>query len=159
VNTTKHGKYQDLYSYHIERARGHALHNLVTSVMHEHELGPQAAADWIRDWSDGILREFLECRASLPSWGPDIDTQITHYVDSLAQWVRGNDDWSFESQRYFGTMGAEVRVKREIYMLPRVAAAESRAAERRDEVQGVDEMGIAALQIRRDLQRVQDAGV
>lgn len=44
-------------------------------------------------------------------------------------------------------------------MLPRIDAVESRAPERREEVQGVEEMGIAGLQIRRDLQRVKVIGV
>lgn len=36
---------KDLYSYPIERARGHALHNLVTTAMHQLDLTPQGAAD------------------------------------------------------------------------------------------------------------------
>jgi len=141
----------DLYSYPVERARGHALHNLVTIVMHQLDLGPQAAANWIGNWCDGILNEFLEARANLPSWGPEIDAQISQYVDGLAYWVRGNDDWSFESQRYFGTKGETVRCTREIYMLPRVETADARLDALRADIADVETHAIAAMQIRMDV--------
>ena len=91
---------QDLYSYRVERARGrHSLHNLVTVIMHQMDLGPQGTENWISDWCDGLVGDFMNCRANLPSWGPDVDRQVKEYVEGLAQWVRGHDDWSFESQR------------------------------------------------------------
>ncbi|KAK1757049.1 terpenoid synthase [Echria macrotheca] len=141
----------DLYSYPVERARGHALHNLVTTVMYQLDLAPQAAVDWIGNWSDGIAAEFLECRANLPSWGPEIDEQIHRYVDGIASWVRGADDWSFESQRYFGVAGEEVRRTREIYMLPRVERDGAGSAALREGVVDAERLAVAAMQIRRDL--------
>ncbi|KAK5652877.1 hypothetical protein OQA88_9543 [Cercophora sp. LCS_1] len=140
----------DLYSYPVERARGHALHNLVTAVMYQFNMGPQAAADWIGKWSDGIVKDFLQCKSELPSWGSDVDLQVSRYVDALAQWVRGNDDWSFESQRYFGVVGGVVRRVREIYMLPLVDVQDARSLAHRDEVDA-ESSGVAAMQIRRDL--------
>ena len=143
---------KDFYSYPVERACGHALHNLVTIAMHQLDLGPQKAADWIGDWADDIAKDFLQCRADLPSWGPDIDSQVQEYVDGLAYWVRGNDDWSFESQLYFGFAGESVRQKREIWMLPRVDTVGARSLALRDGVVDVEGLGIAAMQIRRDLE-------
>ncbi|KAK0707897.1 terpenoid synthase [Lasiosphaeris hirsuta] len=138
----------DLYSYPVERARGHALHNLVTVVMHQMDVGPQEAADWIGAWSDSIVRDFLECRARLPSWGVEVDIQVKQYVDGLAYWVRGNDDWSFESQRYFGTTGEAVRRTREVFMPPRVDALDARLPALRDDIAGdVERLKIAGMQI------------
>ncbi|KAK0624077.1 terpenoid synthase [Immersiella caudata] len=138
----------DVYSYPVERARGHALHNLVTVVMHQMDLSPQAAIDWIADWIDSLVRDFLRCQADLPSWGPEIDAQVSKYIDGLGNWVRGNDHWSFESQRYFGTAGAEVRKTRQIYMLPRVETCEARSLALREGIVDVGEHGVAGLQIR-----------
>ncbi|KAK4445273.1 terpenoid synthase [Podospora aff. communis PSN243] len=137
----------DVYSYPVERARGHALHNLVTVVMHQMGLSPQAAIDWIADWVDGIVQDFLQCRADLPSWGPEIDAQVNKYVDGLGAWVRGNDHWSFESQRYFGTAGTEIRRTRQIYMLPRVEACEARSLALREGIPEVERHDAAGLQI------------
>ncbi|KAK4185224.1 terpenoid synthase [Podospora australis] len=141
----------DIYSYHIERARGHALHNSVTIIMHEKDLDPQGAVNWICEWSDGVLKEFIETKNNLLSWGPEIDEQVARYVDGLAFWVRGNDDWTFESERYFGRNGAWVQQNRELYMLPLVEAADARAASHREEVDP-ETFGIAGMQIRRDLE-------
>ena len=119
--------------------------------MYQLDLGPQAAADWIGAWADGVARDFLRCRAALPSWGPEIDRQVRQYVEGLAYWVRGNDDWSFESQRYFGTLGETVRRTREIHMLPRVEVVGSRSLTLREDVVDAERLAIAAMQIRRDL--------
>lgn len=138
---------KDLYSYPIERARGHALHNLVTTAMHQLDLTPQGAADWIGEWTDGIVREFLRCRDDLPSWDPETDRQVQEYVNGLAYWVRGNDDWSFESQRYFGVDGERVRKEKEIWMLPRVEVQEARRTALGEGVGDVEGRGVAGMQI------------
>lgn len=110
---------QDLYSYNAERARGeHAYHNLLTVVMYRKRLGLQEAVHWIGSWHDQVVRDFMEARANLPSWGPEIDTQVARYVEALEYTVRGVDAWSFETQRYFGTRGPEVQRTLELYMLP-----------------------------------------
>ncbi|KAK5651017.1 hypothetical protein OQA88_2098 [Cercophora sp. LCS_1] len=146
----------DLYSYPIERARGQALHNLVTVVMHQMDLGPQAAVDWIGNWTDDLVRDFLHCHANLPSWGPEVDEQVRQYVNGLGQWVRGNNDWSFESQRYFGTTGELVKRTREIYMLPRVEARNARLPALRKGIVDVERHAIAAMQIRLHIERMDD---
>jgi len=136
--------------YNVERAKGHALHNLVTIVMHAKDLGPQEAITWIGAWNDGIVQDFLHCKDSLSSWGEDIDSQGRQHVDGLAQWVRGNDDWSFESQRFFGTQGGEIQKTKEVRMLPRVEAVASRSSSLREQVD-TEKHYIAGMQIRRDL--------
>lgn len=88
--------------------------------MHAKGLRLQEALDWIGNWHDRIVADFLDAKANLPSWGPAIDNQIARYGDGLAYVVRGVDSWSFESQRYFGTRGTEIQKTREIVMLPLV---------------------------------------
>jgi hypothetical protein len=71
-------------------------------------------------------------------------------VEGLAYWVRGSDNWSFESHRYFGTQGPEIQKTRELYMLPRVDALALRSLTHQGDVE-VEKHSIAAMQIRRDL--------
>ncbi|KAM7203255.1 terpenoid synthase [Rhypophila sp. PSN 637] len=144
----------DIYSYRVERARGHALHNMVTIVMAEQNLGPQEAINYIDAWNQGLLEEMLRCRKSLPSWGPEIDRQVQRYAEDLCIWIRGHDDWSFEGQRYFGTKGAWMQKHREIYMPGLVEFEEANSMtkhRRQDDDRDAEQYGIAALQIRRDL--------
>lgn len=114
--------------------------------MFSENLGLQDAVDWIVRWTDSVVEEFLFLKDDLPSWGDEIDRQVNQYVQGLARWVRGNDDWSFESQRYFGSKGWEVQKTREIYMLPRVEALESRSLAHRSEVE-TEKYNIAGMQI------------
>lgn len=115
--------------------------------MHQLDLKPQAAADWIGEWTDGIVKEILQCRADLPSWDPETDRQVQEYVNGLAYWVRGNDDWSFESQRYFVVDGERVRGEREIWMIPRVEVQEARRTVLGEGVGDVEGRGVAGMQI------------
>ncbi|KAK4187368.1 terpenoid synthase [Podospora australis] len=144
----------DIYSYRVERARGHALHNLVTIVMSEQNIDAQGAIDYIDAWNQELLQDMLRCKKSLPSWGADIDRQVQQYAEDLCHWLRGHDDWSFESQRYFGTRGAWMQEHREIIMPGLVDRedANSLTKHRQAEVDMEAEKDkIAALQIRRDL--------
>lgn len=115
----------DVYSYNVERARGHALHNIVTLAMYEKDVDVQDAVKWFNDWHNEILREFLALREEVDSltrkqYGDAVAKQVRFYVDGLARWVRGNDDWHFEGQRHFGEMGLEIQKTREVLMLPKV---------------------------------------
>lgn len=116
--------------------------------MYSENLELQDAADWIGRWSDTVVAEFLHLKDHLPSWGGEIDQQVHQYVHGLARWVRGNDDWSFESQRYFGNERTEIQRTREIYMLPRVDALDARSLAHRYEIE-YEKHGIAGMQIQR----------
>lgn len=41
------------------------------------------------------------------------------YMNGMAQWVGANVQWSYESERYFGKRGLEVKRTRELTLLPR----------------------------------------
>lgn len=75
-------------------------HNLVLAVAREERM-PVAAAvrDVVRRWQDR-MRQFEELRAAVPSFGPVIDGPLRHYLDGVANSVRGTIDWSLESGRY-----------------------------------------------------------
>jgi len=42
--------FQDMHSYPIELSRGIALHNIVTSIIHEHHLDVPAAMKWLEEF-------------------------------------------------------------------------------------------------------------
>jgi len=110
----------DICSYNIEQARGDDLHNMVTIVMHQNDTDVDGAMTWIGEFHDRLAKSFLLTKDRLPSWGGSIDAQVARYVHGLGNWVRANDQWSFESQRYFGTKGLEILKHRVVKMLPKV---------------------------------------
>jgi Delta6-protoilludene synthase len=104
--------FKDLNSYLMEQSRGLATHNVVTVAMHEFKLDHTGAMDWLEDHIKEDVNRFLINYARLPSWGEDIDGRLKTYIDGLGYWVRGNDCWSFEGQRYFGAHGPEIQKSR-----------------------------------------------
>ncbi|KAJ7104964.1 terpenoid synthase [Mycena epipterygia] len=115
----------DIFSYNIERARGQALHNWVTIIALERKIGIQDAVDYLGALHDRTKADFLNATQNLPSWGEPTDSAVRRYVDGLANWVRANYEWSFESLRYFDTHAEDVRRTLQLTMLPRVIVADS----------------------------------
>ena len=117
---------------------------------------PQGAVDWIGPWHDDRAAEFAACKRELAgldgAWGADVAGQVRQYVRGLECWVRANLEWTFESQRYFGTRGADIRASGTLDMLPRVDLATARV-ESHDGV----EADAAAMDIRADLNRKVEA--
>jgi Delta6-protoilludene synthase len=93
---------------------------MVTIVMHQFNTDIQGAMDYIGDLHDGLAADFLLNKDRLPSWGEPVDSQVAQYVDGLGNWVRANDQWSFESQRYFGMEGLDILKHRVVKLLPKV---------------------------------------
>lgn len=67
--------------------------------MAELNLGVQGALDWIGQFHDKLADEFIAEYARVPSLFTEseaINDEIRFYVDALGNWVRANDQWSFE---------------------------------------------------------------
>ena len=111
---------QDLYSYNNEQAAGHDGHNIITVVMNEKGVDLDGAITWLEKYNDEVLTKFQTQRRMLPSWDPDMDRVVNEYVERLGYWIRGHDQWSFESRRYFGTKGPEIQEGRLVTLLPKV---------------------------------------
>ncbi|EIM82223.1 terpenoid synthase [Stereum hirsutum FP-91666 SS1] len=114
----------DIVSYNIEQARGDDSHNIVRIVMNELDTDVPRAMDWVAQRHTQLEREFFTALSELPTWGEPIDGWVKEYVYGLGNWVRANDQWSFESQRYFGTKGMEIMKSRWLSVLPKVRPAE-----------------------------------
>ena len=86
--------------------------------MQEQDLCVQGAINWLESYAACVHDDFLANLTNLPSWGEDVDRRVKIYIDGLGQWVRGNDDWTFEGGRYFGDKGSLVRRTRIMILLP-----------------------------------------
>lgn len=111
---------QDMYSYNVEQAKGCDSHNIISVVMKEKGVDLDGALTWIAVSYEQVLSKFQAQRRMLPSWGPAIDPAVNDFVDRMCFWIRGHDCWSFESERYFGTKGAEIQGLRLMTLLPKV---------------------------------------
>jgi hypothetical protein len=111
---------QDIFSYNVEQSKGDT-HNMIPVVMNEQGLDLQSAVDFVGDLCKQSIDRFNDDRMHLPSWGAKIDKDIGVYVNGLASWIVGSLHWSFESERYFGKNGKDVKASRVVNLLPRRA--------------------------------------
>ena len=93
----------------MEQAKGLAGNNYVTVLMHEKDVDLQTACHLIGDQFRALMDQFMRGKRSLPSLGFPVDFAVSAYVMAMGYWVIGNLEWCFETQRYFGTKGAEIR--------------------------------------------------
>ena len=77
--------------------------------MKEKSLDVQAALFYTTDLCHQAMRSLLENAKLVPSFSPSIDKIVQEYIMGLCTIVTGIYDWSFESKRYFGNKGAEVK--------------------------------------------------
>ena len=83
------------------QARGDDEHNLVTIVMKELQTDIHGALEWISKLHDQVAEKFLSDFATVGSFGePSLDAQVATYIDGLGNWVRANEAWSFEANRF-----------------------------------------------------------
>jgi hypothetical protein len=78
------------------------------------------ALEWISRLHDSLVARFFLDARCMPSWGDTVDPQISVYIAGLGNWVRANDCWSFESQRYFGKDGPAIQERRTLELLPKM---------------------------------------
>ena len=92
---------------------------MIVVVMAQEGVDLQSAIDFVGSMCEQSINRFVANRANLPSWGAEINEQVAIYVDGLADWIVGSLHWSFESERYFGKAGLEVKSTRAVNLLPR----------------------------------------
>lgn len=91
---------------------------MIVVVMRERGLDLQAAVDFVGDLCRQSIDRFAHDRDTLPSWGPKIDRDVQTYIQGLQDWIVGSLHWSFDTTRYFGVHGAEIKSHRQIKLLP-----------------------------------------
>lgn len=87
--------------------------------MHQFNLDFEEAMKWVVAYHVEVERKFLDGLKRVPSFGPKLDEQVQKYLQGLANWPRGNDCWTFESRRYFGSHGGEVKRTRLVPLYPK----------------------------------------
>ena len=88
-----------MHSYLVELSRGIAFHNIVTSIVHEHQVDVPTAMQWLEVFGRDIVTTFLNGIKELPSWGPETDRKIQQYINGIGYLVRGTDAWCYRSER------------------------------------------------------------
>ncbi|KAG6861994.1 hypothetical protein C0995_008181 [Termitomyces sp. Mi166 len=99
----------DIYSYDMEQSKGISGNNIVTVLMKNRHMTLQEASDHIGTHYKELMDCFISAQARLPSWGASVDSEVARYIQGLGCWVKGNLDWSFETQRYFGVQHLVVK--------------------------------------------------
>uniref|UniRef100_A0AAU7YP30 Terpene synthase n=1 Tax=Cladorrhinum flexuosum TaxID=711349 RepID=A0AAU7YP30_9PEZI len=109
----------DILSYYKEQAVGDDEHNIITVIMNQFGLGRQQAIDKAGELSAAKMDRFEHLYCRVPRWVGPVDLDVQTLVDGMAQCVSGVLHWSYESQRYFGTRGLDVKQTRRLRLLPR----------------------------------------
>ena len=84
------GERQDLVSYKKEVEAGDASYNLITVIMAKEKTDLQGAVDAIGAMCERACKNFvataedvLQHKNGIPSWGAEIDRQVSLFVDAL----------------------------------------------------------------------------
>ncbi|KZT31631.1 terpenoid synthase, partial [Sistotremastrum suecicum HHB10207 ss-3] len=104
----------DICSYNVEQSKGDDEH------YRKQNLSVQAAMDYTGAKYHILREQYLAALKDIPSWYPKIDEYIKEYIWGVGNWITASVEWSFESGRYFGEDGMEIREHRRITLLPRV---------------------------------------
>jgi hypothetical protein len=62
---------------------------MIPIMMFHQNFTLQEAVNFVGDLCKSSIGRFEADRASLPSWGPDIDRDVAIYVDGLQNWIVG----------------------------------------------------------------------
>ncbi|KAH9005726.1 terpenoid synthase [Lactarius hatsudake] len=76
---------------------------ITTIVMHHNETDIQGAMNRVYDY-----HKEREAKTR-PKFGEPADTELVQNVEGLGNWVTAGDQWGFESERYFGKKGPEIK--------------------------------------------------
>ncbi|TFK40242.1 isoprenoid synthase domain-containing protein [Crucibulum laeve] len=109
----------DVYSYDMEQSKGHTGNNIVTVLMKEKNISLQEASDYIGVHCKHLVDQYLTAKAQLPSRGFSSNSDAARFIEALSHWMIGNLEWSFETQRYFGSRHTEVKNTRLVILRPR----------------------------------------
>ncbi|KAG9127744.1 hypothetical protein FRC07_010196 [Ceratobasidium sp. 392] len=98
----------DVYSFPVEYARGDT-HNLVYVVMWHERLDLQGAISYVDQLTRKRLQGYVDAKARLRSFGPELDSQVALYVQAFEYSFQGFNEWQFLTPRYFGADADKVK--------------------------------------------------
>jgi hypothetical protein len=74
----------------MEQSKGISGNNIVTVLMKDKSIDLQTASDHVGAYFKKLMDRYVDARVRMPSWGPEIDTSVTQYLEATAYWVRGS---------------------------------------------------------------------
>ncbi|OAL01858.1 Presilphiperfolan-8-beta-ol synthase [Phaeosphaeriaceae sp. SRC1lsM3a] len=83
--------------------------NLISLLMTKERLSVQEAMDRIGDMLNDCYRQWYLALADLPSYGEKIDREVMKFVEVCRAMAHGNLYWSFQTGRFLGNEGHDVR--------------------------------------------------
>lgn len=97
---------------------------MIVILQTHHGMSLQEAMDYAGELCRVTVKNFKANVALVPPFGsPHLDKDVAAYIRSLQDWIVGSLHWSFASQRYFGTEGAEIKKHRYVKLLPKKTRA------------------------------------
>lgn len=93
--------------------------------MNQHNLDVQEAMDMTEELSNKKMDRFYELYLQVPRYLGPVDLEVQTLVDGMAQCVSGVMHWSYESERYFGKRGMEIKHSRHVRLLPKIKALDA----------------------------------
>ena len=88
--------------------------------MHENTLDLDDALEWVASRHRNTVEDVLAAwrRALVLSFSPQVDEDVSVYIDHILNWPRANDCWNFENGRYFGEDGLRIQKDRIVELAP-----------------------------------------
>ncbi|KAL0573670.1 Alpha-muurolene synthase [Marasmius crinis-equi] len=115
----------DIFSYNIEQARGDT-HNMIVILMNSKNKTLEQAMERVGEMCEEAIKNFEMKRKVIPTKWVDEEgnvysvnnDEVQRYVKGLQDWIVGSLHWSFQTTRYFGTGGQDVKKNRKVYLRP-----------------------------------------
>lgn len=83
---------QDLFSYNMEQAKGHAAANVVTVIMKSRELDLQSTINFIAGFCEALTFQLADAKRALSlREDPAFSRDAVRCLEAFGDWVRGND--------------------------------------------------------------------
>ncbi|KAH8817571.1 terpenoid synthase [Flagelloscypha sp. PMI_526] len=113
----------DMCSYRKEVLVNDAEYNTITVLQKHLSLSLDDSLQRLLEHHDCNVESFLNVadkvlkKDGFPSFGPEVDLEVATFVDGIGLWVRGYDEWSFASGRYFGDKGLAIQKHRKVVII------------------------------------------
>lgn len=78
-----------------------------------------------------LVHTFIAAKEELAAthtFDPEVYSGIEKFTSAMENWVSGNEEWSFETDRYFGPLLQEVKRTRQVTFQRKVKTAPQAAA-------------------------------
>lgn len=78
--------------------------NLVCCIMMDQMIELQDAVDFVTDMLESRVNEYINLKASLPSFKGEVDSELARYLTGIGNIIQGGIAWSYLTSRMFITL-------------------------------------------------------